>query len=195
MIFGTPIEIHQTIITKKQRIMKRFLVLPIFALIVILSIQLQAQNRVFMMPVNGLATGEATANIVEPLEIVKNIDLTFGNIASGPTFGSVTIATDGSRSGNGGVTLISAGNSNSAANFIITGHPNATFTIDLPLFTEIEYNGEFMTIDNYVSDLGQISMLDGNGLAELNIGATLNVNPNQSSGLYTGSFDVIVAYN
>lgn len=141
------------------------------------------------------ATANASANIVQPLEIMKVADLAFGNIAAGPVSGTVTIDTDGSRSGDGGITLIAAGNVSNAANFSIVGYPEATFTIELPSSILIESNGNEMMVDNFVSSLGDMSTLDVDGNSDLTVGATLNVEANQEPGLYTGTFDVTVAYN
>ena len=155
----------------------------------ILSINTNAQTA------SSTATASASARIVTPLEITKNVDLAFGNIAAGPSAGTVTIATDGTRNGNGGVTLITAGSISNAAQFSIVGYPSATFAIALPSSINIENGGFLMSVDNFVSDLGATSTLDGLGEAGLNVGATLNVNAGQEPGLYTGSFDVTVAYN
>ena len=144
---------------------------------------------------SATATGSATANIVIPLEITKNVDLAFGNIAAGPSTGVVTIATDGTRSGVGGVTLIAAGNVSNSAQFSLTGYPSATFAIALPGSITIANGGYQMTVDGFVSSLGMTSTLDFNGQAALNVGANLNVNADQEPGLYTGSFDITVAYN
>jgi len=155
----------------------------------VLSISVNAQTA------TSTATASASARIVTPLEITKNVDLAFGNIAAGPSTGTVTIATDGTRLGNGGVTLIAAGNVNSAAQFAITGYPSATFGITLPGTIYLSDGTSLMSVDNFVSDLGATSTLDQNGQANLNVGATVNVAAGQYAGLYTGSFDVTVAYN
>jgi hypothetical protein len=105
------------------------------------------------------------------------------------------MGTDGNRTSNGGLTLIAAGNVSNAADFSIQGYPNATFTIDLPNSIQITSGGDNMTVDNFVSSLGSNSTLSAQGEANLSVGATLNVGGNQASGLYTGSFDVVVAYN
>ncbi len=141
------------------------------------------------------ATANVSARIVAPLEIIKEVDLAFGNIAAGTSAGTVTIATDGARTGNGGITLIAAGNNSSAASFVVVGYPDATYTIDLPSSIVISYNSDEMVVDNFVSDLGSVSQLSSIGEDLLNVGATLNVDANQAAGLYTGTFDVIVAYN
>ncbi|MBN2681094.1 MAG: DUF4402 domain-containing protein, partial [Bacteroidales bacterium] len=87
------------------------------------------------------------------------------------------------------------GNVSNAASFDIIGYPDATFTIDIPETIQILSGTDEMTVDNFVSDLGSSSALDGDGMANLKVGATLNVEANQAPGLYTGSFDVTVAYN
>ncbi|MEI6851874.1 MAG: DUF4402 domain-containing protein [Bacteroidota bacterium] len=169
--------------------MKKTILLLSGMFVMFCSINTNAQTA------SSTANASASARIVTPLEIMKTVDLAFGNIAAGPSAGTVTIATDGSRSGNGGITLIEAGNVNSAAQFAIVGYPSATFAISLPVSIDITNGTSTMAVDNFVSDLGAASTLDGNGEAGLNVGATLNVNAGQEPGLYTGSFDVTVAYN
>jgi hypothetical protein len=141
------------------------------------------------------ASADASANIVTPLQIIKTSDLLFGNIASGPTPGLVDMALNDVRTAMGGVTLISAGNISNAAAFDILGHPDASFTISLPTSISIVSGSNDMTVDNFSSSLGSTSILDAQGQAIMKVGATLNVDANQPVGLYTGSFDVTVAYN
>jgi len=169
--------------------MKKSILLLAGMFVMILSMNTNAQTA------TSSANALASARIVTPLEITKDVDLAFGNIAAGPSTGTVTIATDGSRAGFGGVTLISAGNVNSAAQFSIVGYPTATFSIALPASIVLDNGGYQMTVSDFVSSLGATSTLDAAGAASLSVGATLNVNANQEPGLYTGSFDVTVAYN
>jgi len=169
--------------------MKKSIILLAGMFVMALSINTNAQTA------SSTATASASARIVTPLEITKNVDLAFGNIAAGPSAGVVTIATDGTRSGVGGVTLIAAGNVSNAAQFSIVGYPSATFAISLPSSITIANGGYSMTVDNFVSSLGATSTLDVNGENGLNVGADLQVGAGQEPGLYTGSFDVTVAYN
>ncbi|MDH4472188.1 MAG: DUF4402 domain-containing protein, partial [Fluviicola sp.] len=141
------------------------------------------------------ASADASARIVSPLQITKTADLKFGNIAAGPAAGTVDMAITDVRSATGGVTLISAGNVSNAAAFDIIGYPDATFTISLPSTILIASGANDMQVDNFVSSLGATSALDAQGESALKVGATLNVDANQPVGLYTGSFDVTVAYN
>ena len=169
--------------------MKKFL---IFTAAILTTVGVFAQGNP-----TASATATASANIIQPLEIVKTADLAFGNIASGTSEGTVVIATDGARTSTGGVTLIEAGNVSNAASFDVNGLADASFTIEVPASIVIETAGgaDQMTVDNFVSSLGADSVLDANGEATLNVGATLNVSAQQAAGLYSGSFDVIVAYN
>jgi hypothetical protein len=169
--------------------MKKFLV---FTAAIVVSVSSFAQGNP-----TASASATASANIIQPLEIVKTADLAFGNIASGTSEGTVVIATDGARTSTGGVTLIEAGNVSNAASFDVNGLADASFTIEVPASIVIETEGgaDQMTVDNFVSSLGADSVLDANGEATLNVGATLNVSAQQAAGLYSGSFDVIVAYN
>ena len=169
--------------------MKKFFVL---SAALVMTVGLFAQGNP-----SASASATASANIIQPIEIVKTADLAFGNIASGTAEGTVTIAVDGSRSATGGVTLIEAGNVSNAGAFDINGLADATFTIEVPASIVIETEGgaDQMTVNNFVSSLGADSVLDANGEATLEVGATLTVAAQQAAGLYSGSFDVIVAYN
>lgn len=141
------------------------------------------------------ASADASARIVEPLQLTKTADLKFGNIAAGPSAGQVDMSISDVRTATGGVTLIAAGNVSNAAAFDIIGYADASFTISLPTSILIASGANDMLVDNFVSSLGATSTLDAAGAAALKVGATLNVDANQPVGLYTGSFDVTVAYN
>lgn len=142
-------------------------------------------------------TATASANVIQPIEIAKITDLAFGNIASGTADGAVIIGVDGTRTSSGGVSLIDAGSVSTAASFDITGFADASFTIEVPSSVTIETAGgaNQMVVNNFVSSLGANAILDANGEAKVFVGATLNVSAQQEAGMYSGSFQVIVAYN
>ena len=141
------------------------------------------------------ASADASARIVSPLQLTKTADLKFGNLAAGASAGTVDMSVSDVRTATGGVTLIAAGNVSNAAAFDVIGYPDASFTISLPSSILIASGANDMLVDNFVSSLGATSTLDPQGAAALKVGATLNVAANQAIGLYTGSFDVTVAYN
>jgi hypothetical protein len=169
--------------------MKKTILIFAGLLMIAFTNQLKAQTS------SATETANATANIVQPLQINKIVDLDFGDIAAGTAIGTVTIdATTGNRTSTGGVTLI-ATNDGNEANFEIQGYANATFSIALPTSIIISSGSDDMTVDNFVSSLGAAGTLDALGEADLNVGADLHVDANQTPGLYIGTFDVTVAYN
>ena len=141
------------------------------------------------------ANVQSSANIVEPIEITKNVDLHFGNIVGGFSQGSLVLNPDGTRSANG-IELSTANPGEvSAAEAIIT-HGNYNYSIALPdnfrLFNQ-ENPNQFLIIDTFTA----LPVPQGEGTDILKIGATLNVEANQSPGLYINSagFSVTVTYN
>lgn len=137
----------------------------------------------------------AFATIVPPLQLIKTSDLSFGEIVAGSQNGKVSVGIDNSRTASGGIHLVTTEENLNTAAFDIQGFPNSSFTVSIPSYVFISHGPNNMKVENFVSSLGNTSILDSRGVAALKIGATLNVNANQSVGVYTGAFDVTVAYN
>jgi hypothetical protein len=143
------------------------------------------------------ATSNAAAVIIAPLSITNTGGLHFGTIMRSATAGTVSIATDGTRSSAGGVTLSALAPVHSAATFDVEGEDGRTVTITLPgTITIVNLAADDMDVDNFVSDPDDANPVTLTGVATvLRVGATLNVDANQPSGTYTGTFDVSVNYN
>ena len=144
---------------------------------------------------NATGTAQASANIVTPISITKNIDLNFGNIAASGSAFTVELSTAGERTSNGGAgTLPSVNGTVAAAEFTVAGLTDATYAVTLPSSITIKDGGETntMTVDNFVSN--STFTLTG-GSETFNVGATLNVGANQVAGAYSGNFNVTVNYN
>jgi hypothetical protein len=144
------------------------------------------------------ATSNAAAVIIAPLSITNTGGLHFGTIMRSATAGTVSIAaTDGTRSSLGGVTLSALAPVHSVATFSIEGESGKTVTITLPASTTIVNAAtDDMIVDAFVSDPDDANPVTLTGAATvLRVGATLNVDANQPSGTYTGTFDVSVNYN
>jgi len=72
---------------------------------------------------------------------------------------------------------------------------NRSYSITLPLLPTTVYKGaNTMTVDNWTSDIAS-GTTDANGDSHFCIGGTLHVNANQGNGRYSGSFQVVAAYN
>ena len=146
--------------------------------------------------IQTVAVPYVTAKIVQPIQINRLSDLEFGDIAAGTSSnGTVIIDPNGNRTSTGGVVLMTVTTNYNAASFTVNGYPNAAFSIVLPSSIDIYSNSYSMLINNFTSNIGAtVSVLNALGQANINVGATLNVDNNQSPGLYSGSFDVTVAY-
>lgn len=154
---------------------------------------IQAAGRVLtrLLPLALLPlTSAAFAQSVTPLA-----SLSFGTFVAGA--GSVTVAPNGTRSKTGGVVLISQGALPSAGHFAASGSPNASYAISLPVDGDVSLtdgSANAMAINSFVSSPSGTGALLGNGSAQINVGATLQVSAGQALGSYSGTFGVTLNY-
>lgn len=148
------------------------------------------------------ATGKASAKIVVPLTITADSsnELTFGSIAPSGAAGTVTVATSGEGTADGGCTIIT-GSKISYGGFNIAGAADTAITVTLPENETLKSGNETMDISDFKARLGSATAdgstgtLDSKGELALAVGAKLAVKPNQKDGEYTGTYQVSVAYN
>ena len=145
------------------------------------------------------------ARIIAPITLqLRNGGLMFGNIVRSSSAFTVTVNHEGTRSETGGVTYINTGDEYSAAMFSVTGESGQAYNIRLNA-TSISLSGSeggTMTVDNFYigetlyegSDIERTINSEGT-TDSFAIGAKLNGIANQTSGVYTGTFDVTVNYN
>ena len=148
------------------------------------------------VPANAaVATAAVTADITSTITVGTINGLIFGDIASGAAAGTLTLSAGGVRTTTGGVTVNTA-IAGSPAAFDVQGDPNATYSITFPA-TVIMTNGSLntMVVDNFTSSPETTGVIDASGQQTLFVGATLNVNSNQSFGTYSGQLTVTVDYN
>jgi len=122
--------------------------------------------------------------------------LSFGAFAAG-TGGTITVSAAGARSRSGSIVLASQGGVASAAQFLITGTPGATYTITLPSdgTVVLSSGGSTMALNTFTSTPSGANIpLGGGGTQVISVGATLTVSAAQAPGNYTGSFNVTVDY-
>ena len=164
-----------------------------FLILLVATQSVKAQNP------EATATANSSANIIKVISITNSQDLLFGNIIASSGGGTVVISSDGSSSAVYSGIAAPTGNEGSRqpAIFTVEGELSATYSITLPGDGVIELTktgGDPMTLETFTHNAnGLLSNVDGT--ETFNVGATLNVNANQASGTYTGSFPVTVAYN
>jgi hypothetical protein len=165
----------------------------------------------FLMTISTFAqvtkTATATATIVATINMTKEVDLNFGNLAVTNVSGTVVLAPMSgtpTRTPSGGVTLPNVAGTVTAAKFVVTGQPNYTFAITVPGVSEpttitntTGTGGETMIVDNFLSNPTPTGQLDAGGSATFYVGATVNVGAYQVPGVYVSQvpFNVTVNYN
>lgn len=135
------------------------------------------------------ATADVSATVVEPIDLTKDQDMSFGSFTVGDTAGTIILGTDGSTSSTGGASTVT--NGNQAAAFTATGEDGRAYDVTLPTSATLSGPGDDMTADTFTDNA--TGTLTG-GTETFQVGATLNVNADQEPGSYSGSFDVTVAY-
>lgn len=145
-------------------------------------------------------TGEARVDLVQPITVVKNSDLNFGNFIAGTTNSSFRIdAVNGIMSQLNG-DAISIGGTQSRASFTATGRPfeQANIRRVQNSINIVRVGGtETMRVDNFW--LGNRAglrdqTLDASGQATYFVGGRLRIGANQAAGAYRGNFDVTIDY-
>lgn len=168
---------------------KNLLTLLAIGMIAVFSNNLMAQTT-------STATDAAAAyaTIIAPITITNTIDLNFGDVVDGT--GYVTLSTAGVRASDYQAFSGTQVGTVSAASFGITGQGAYTYAITLPTVdvTITETGSDTMIVNAFVSDPSGTGTLSS-GTDTVLVGATLNVVATQTAGLYTGTFDVTVAYN
>ena len=143
------------------------------------------------------ATATATSTIVTPIAISKTVDMNFGNVAVSSSAGTVVLATAGTRTATGGVTLPATSGTIAAAEFTVTGQAGYTYSITLPSTpTTVASGSNTMSVNAFTSNPDGTGTLTG-GTQTLKVGATLNVGASQAAGTYISEapFTVTVNYN
>lgn len=171
----------------------------LFFIIYLLAVMAFATQK---MNAQVSATAETTAKIVSGLQITKEADLNFGSMFS-PTSGggTVTVDVNNQRTATGVQLATVSGEAITAAQFKVTGNPNATFTITFPYaftVTNTDGSGSSMLVDAFTyNNITSPSTLDGSGNLTIKVGARLNVYNYQAVGIYKNTSDlkITVAYN
>lgn len=141
------------------------------------------------------ATADASANIIGPISLMKNTNMSFGNVAVSPTLaGTVVLDEASARTKTGGVTLPVITGTVSAAKFTVSGQSGTTYAITLPASVVLTNGVNSMTVDAFTSTPTATGSL-ATGTEEIFVGATLNVAAAQVSGLYTNTTDLVVSVN
>ncbi len=131
-----------------------------------------------------------TFTIKSSLSIKEEQNLNFGTIVSMPTAQTIRIDTDGRVSGGNFANSIS---NTSAGLFSIYGAPNAAVNIKLDN-SAVVANETSRTMTAALFSDASLTRLDYYGTGQIKVGGSLDVNPNQPAGQYTGTYTVSISY-
>jgi spore coat protein U-like protein len=165
------------------------------------------------------AAGQSRAVVVAPLSLIKTDDMDFGRIAARPAAGTVTINPTAKTCSVTGPILRSGACQPARFVGMATRNMNARISLDsvvnltgpvgaTPMvLNDIKLGSDtsFTFIGNINAQGGGAGLTQGNGnlryrassstgIFTLNLGGTLNVNPNQAPGVYRGSIQITVQY-
>jgi hypothetical protein len=146
---------------------------------------------------SATVTANGSTTLIRPITITKTADLAFGRIVK-PGTGTGTVAVANSAdtviAASGAVALAST---TSRAKFTIGGEGGQVISVLVPASFNLS-NGTDTIAVTLDPDLGTTTNLSGSmaagGSAALNVGGNFNVPNAISTGVYSGSFSVTVAY-
>jgi len=145
-------------------------------------------------------SSQAHAEVIAALTATESAQLHFGKFSPEVNGGQVIVSPDGVRSAQGSVIL--GGGTSSPGRFLITGAPDATFSVQLPdgpIELVNQATSQTMQVNDWVSDppAGTGTGVLAGGSEIVSIGATLYVSSMQDNpvGMYTGTFSLTFAYN
>lgn len=140
------------------------------------------------------ADASIDTKIVAGITLSKSQDLQFGSVVRSANGGTVTISPNTEQASYSGVTRGQNFTYN-AASFASTGEPEYQYSIGLPKSVTLTRKGgsQTMSVNSFTYSTGA-GQLDNQGGASFKVGATLNVDGNQTTGAYAGTFTVMVEY-
>jgi hypothetical protein len=132
------------------------------------------------------------------VQITAADDMHFGTMLVPTTAATVILAIDGSRTTTGTITLLGGPLPAKAGSYDLVGENNADYAITIGASTTIT-NGTAlndMTVDNFVCSYAALTgTLNGSGLDNFKVGATLHLANAQPVGTYSGTYNLSVDYN
>jgi hypothetical protein len=170
---------------------RSFLIVIVFAAIVALPCRVMGQTS------STAANVGVDAKVIAPITITNtsSTPLNFGTVSRSSITGTVTVATDGSRTYSGGASILTS-SAATAAPFTVTGENSANYNITLPSNTAVVLTrvggSETMSVTAFTHNSSLV--LSSTGSAAFSVGATLNLGAEQVAGTYQGSFSLTVAY-
>lgn len=169
----------------------------LFVIAALASCLLGATSAYAQASASTSASGSVT--LLRPITITKTADLEFGRVvkpSSGTGTVSMTNASDATTAGSGAVAI--SGITTSRAKFTIDGEGGQGVSVTVPATFPITNGTDSITVtttQNLGTSTTLSNALGAAGSASLNVGGSFSVPSANTTGLYTGTLNVSVAYN
>ncbi len=124
-------------------------------------------------------------------QLRERVEMNFSIVVPDPTGDVIILSPSGVLSSNNFSFFIGSAE---AARFTARGDQNAAAAISFSASDVMIGPGANMTLSNFTHDAGETPFFDASGNIEFNVGGSLTVSANQSSGSYSGSYTVFVDY-
>lgn len=162
-----------------------------------------------MAGTSGAAFAQASATqsttgstrILQAISIAKNSDLEFGSIVKPSSAGTSTVTIDASTGGRtiGAGGAVGAAGTSGRATYTVTGEGGQGFSITPDSSFNMNRAGGGGTIAVTTTASSATGTLSGSigasGTASFGVGGSFSVADTTATGNYTGTFNVVVAYN
>ncbi len=152
--------------------------------------------NVMAQEVTATEPNDANAQILAGIALSATQDLEFGGIVPDATGGTVVMDAADNRSTAAGMTLVTTSISPLSGAYTVTGGINTNYAITIPTASVSISNGaETMTVTAMTCSYADLtSTFSAGGTDSFKVGGTLTLAANQAFGVYTGAFNVTVAY-
>lgn len=145
------------------------------------------------------ASGAATAQVVEPIDLQWIADLRFGRIMQPVVGGRLELSPTGAiaTTGDIGISIDTpqATNGRGPAAFAAFDDGNRKFLVTVPNRIDISNGTATMRVDKFTSQLSNgANYMNMTGYTGILVGARLTVGAMQPVGTYTGDFTITVSY-
>ena len=139
-------------------------------------------------------TGNATARIVDALQITENTVLNFGTIVpSTLTAADVSVSPAGVKACDPALSCISG--THAAGAFTVTGLGGQNVNVSVSAPVNLTGPGTAMPLSALTTNTASVTLSAGpTGTANFTVGGTLTVGANQAAGTYAGTYTVTANY-
>ena len=142
-------------------------------------------------------TAQLEIEVIIPLSIAKESNLSFGFASPGPGAGTVTVTAEENpqRTASGVASLLPSAGAVSAAKFRVTGTPYASVNVSVPDGTTLFHEGGSSNLNLDLTSSATSLQLGASGENVFYVGGTTTFLSGQQLGQYTGTFTVTISYD